>query len=368
MNSSSIRQLILEKLSEALKIEAALIPNDAPFAEYGVDSIAGISLVRAINEALQIELDPAKLFEYSTVDQLSQHIWTYWQEQYPGDKAEVKLLDRTQERSSEPVVIPQRRLLGTELPTEPEGTHNEAHKFANPDLAAEPIAVIGMSGRFAESESLEEFWQKLKEGKHLVREVSRWRAEDCVIGGSNGHGYCSQGSFIDSIDQFDPTFSGYHAPKQSTWIRNRGCCWRNRGRRWKMPDTRARAYMRSNAEYMSVVGTPTTTVFSGKSLRPRHGGGIRSRLRRRGLHTISICKVPRWRWIQPVRAAWLPSIWHARDCGREKRRWPWRGECTYKPLRDSIRLRTARACFLQKESATALMPGPMVLCPVKGLG
>ncbi len=74
------------------------------------------------------------------------------------------------------------------------------------NFGVEAIAIIGMSGRFAGSESLDEFWQNLEQGKSLISKVSRWSPDDCVTPESAGNGYCCHGSFIDSIDQFDPAF------------------------------------------------------------------------------------------------------------------------------------------------------------------
>src|SRR5207244_5826895 len=76
IRSDDIQQVIVDKLSNALRMDAATIPGDAPLADYGVDSIIGVNLVRTLNEALNIELEPTKLFEYSTVDQLAQYIAT----------------------------------------------------------------------------------------------------------------------------------------------------------------------------------------------------------------------------------------------------------------------------------------------------
>jgi acyl transferase domain-containing protein/tryptophanase/SAM-dependent methyltransferase len=84
-----IRKIINGKLSMALRIDADKIRPDTPFADYGVDSIIGVNLVRTMNEELGIELEPAKLFEYSTVDELTEHIWADWQEQISGQCAEV---------------------------------------------------------------------------------------------------------------------------------------------------------------------------------------------------------------------------------------------------------------------------------------
>ena len=63
-----------------------------------------------------------------------------------------------------------------------------------------------MSGRFAKSDSLDEFWQNLEQGKNLIAPVSRWSPTECVTSEPEGNAYCCHGSFIDSIDQFDPAF------------------------------------------------------------------------------------------------------------------------------------------------------------------
>jgi acyl transferase domain-containing protein len=73
----------------------------------------------------------------------------------------------------------------------------------------EPIAIIGMSGRFADSETLDAFWDHLAKGDDLVRQVTRWNAGDCAL--SHAQPYCSHGSFIDSIDRFDAGFFGISA-------------------------------------------------------------------------------------------------------------------------------------------------------------
>ncbi|WP_096716360.1 SDR family NAD(P)-dependent oxidoreductase [Paraburkholderia acidicola] len=68
-----------------------------------------------------------------------------------------------------------------------------------PNAFDEPIAVIGMSGRFAHSPDLASFWSHLADGHDLVDTVSRWELEP-------GEGRCRHGSFLDGIDRFDPLF------------------------------------------------------------------------------------------------------------------------------------------------------------------
>ena len=62
------------------------------------------------------------------------------------------------------------------------------------------IAIVGMAGRFARSETVDEFWQHLASGTDLVEEVTRWDL------GPRREGQCRDGSLLERIDTFDPLF------------------------------------------------------------------------------------------------------------------------------------------------------------------
>jgi amino acid adenylation domain-containing protein len=207
-----VKRIIVETLSDALRMDAASIRFDAPMAEYGVDSIIGVHLVRTINETLQIELEPVSLFEYSTVDALTQHIWTMSQKEITAQLGQVQKTsqepDSTGGASPESDRTLEHRFIQTELAADADKQTDFVHvqEDNHGNAGVEPIAIIGMSGRFAGSESLDEFWQNLEQGKNLIKKVSRWSASECVTSGSENNGYCCHGGFIDSIDQFDPMF------------------------------------------------------------------------------------------------------------------------------------------------------------------
>jgi polyketide synthase PksM len=212
MGTDYIKRIIIEKLSDALKIDAARISQDAPLAEYGVDSIIGVDLIRTINETLQIELETMALFEHSTVDQLAQYIGSNWPSVIAGRLGQVQgtsqKADSTEGVPAESGGILKHRFLKAELLAEADEPANVVHEqeSSSGNTGVEPIAIIGMSGRFAGSESLDNFWQNLEQGKNLIGKVSRWSPSECVTSGSEGNGYCCHGSFIESIDQFDPSF------------------------------------------------------------------------------------------------------------------------------------------------------------------
>src|SRR5262249_10508560 len=69
-----------------------------------------------------------------------------------------------------------------------------------PVESAEPIAIIGMSGRFPMAKDIDELWGNLLSGRDCISEIppERW----------DWHSVSSVkwGGFIDGVDEFDPLF------------------------------------------------------------------------------------------------------------------------------------------------------------------
>jgi len=66
----------------------------------------------------------------------------------------------------------------------------------------EPIAIVGMSGRFPRSRDLDALWTHLANGADLTEQVSRW---DLSLKGTGGPGEW-RGGFLAEIDKFDAAF------------------------------------------------------------------------------------------------------------------------------------------------------------------
>ncbi len=78
-----------------------------------------------------------------------------------------------------------------------------------------------MAGRLAGSPSLDRFWEHLRDGSNLMREIPRdhWDYRpwfDKNMDAPNKT-YSKWGSFIDDVDAFDPFFFGI-SPKESVWL------------------------------------------------------------------------------------------------------------------------------------------------------
>ncbi|MCP4155330.1 MAG: SDR family NAD(P)-dependent oxidoreductase, partial [bacterium] len=170
-----VKEAITEKLSETLMVSADSIDDDLPFADYGVDSITGVRLVLLLNQDLGIKLETTSIFDHSTVNDLSAHILANFEETV-ALKVEQ---EENQNNGDEPSIAPSTPLIQSSPPkaashgieekktgepsafreptpmtrilTKPE-TELKKGKSPGEPLQREPIAIIGMSGRYAQSE------------------------------------------------------------------------------------------------------------------------------------------------------------------------------------------------------------------------
>ncbi|WP_424216094.1 SDR family NAD(P)-dependent oxidoreductase (plasmid) [Streptomyces sp. BI20] len=179
-----VGRLVRENLAAALAMDPAEIDGGRAFAEYGLDSILGVRFVHTLNEALSLDLTTSVVYDHSSADRLVTH-----------------LLDAHRDALTlpEPLTTPAPTFTSTPVPA-PVPAFAPVRPAAGP---REPIAVIGMSGRFAGSDSLDELWEHLARGHDLVGEATRWPLPDRDPAGNP---LCTRGGFLNRIDEFDPLF------------------------------------------------------------------------------------------------------------------------------------------------------------------
>ena len=188
-SKSAVKRRIIDLLSEFLKIPGAQLAPDAPFSDYGVDSILGTSFVDRLGAALGIGLNSAILFEYATIDRLSAFIADTYRDQLKlgadGAKAVSPLPAPLAAESA-----PARR----ELPV------------AAGNLE---IAVIGMAGQFPGAKDVETLWRNLIAGKEGIADLPASYL-------SPGNAFtpsveaekpgCRRGGILEDRASFDPLF------------------------------------------------------------------------------------------------------------------------------------------------------------------
>ncbi|HSU89402.1 MAG TPA: type I polyketide synthase, partial [Terriglobia bacterium] len=90
-----------------------------------------------------------------------------------------------------------------------------------PATESDPIAIIGLSGRYPEAIDIDAYWDNLREGKDCIIEVPRerwdWREYFSEDRSQSGRHYSKWGGFIAGVDEFDPLFFNI-APKDAKYI------------------------------------------------------------------------------------------------------------------------------------------------------
>jgi polyketide synthase PksN len=203
---AKVQESIRNSLKSSLGLEDDEIQNAMPFSDYGLDSILGVQLVRTLNEQLGIALDTTVIFDHSSVVRLTGHICSTYAAQL--DKHISTLVPPTVQ--ADPNRNPIESVLrAAERPS----------TFVQP--TNEPIAIIGVSGKFPQSDDSEALWSHLLQGHDLVTDVTRWPLPDT----SSAPQACRKGGFLDGIDQFDSLFfnisgleASYMDPQQRLFL------------------------------------------------------------------------------------------------------------------------------------------------------
>ncbi|MEV5432441.1 SDR family NAD(P)-dependent oxidoreductase [Streptomyces sp. NPDC052701] len=201
-----VRDAVFEQLRRSLKLDRSQIGVDDAFMDYGVDSIIGVRLIQEINRALGTDLATTDLFDHGSVSRLARYIVDHALPAAPVPRP----LPAAPAEPAAPRTAGQ-RVAPEEVAPPSAGTRRAARPHAGPNAQRtaagapdrEPIAVIGMSGRFAGSAGVEQLWEHLAQGDDLTGPVSRWDLSRYQAADARG---CERGSFIDGIDRFDPAF------------------------------------------------------------------------------------------------------------------------------------------------------------------
>ncbi|WP_316524142.1 SDR family NAD(P)-dependent oxidoreductase [Kitasatospora brasiliensis] len=188
-------------LSGVLKLPAGRLDSRVALDDYGLDSV----LVMESNGLLGKDFPGLRgtvFFECRTVDELAAHILA----EHPDAVARL-FPEAAPAAPAQPVpapaaparpVAPQARPVAVRAPVRREPAEDE------------PIAVIGISGRYPQARNLEEFWRNLAEGRDCVTEVpaDRWDAEALFDADPSapGRSYSRWGGFLSDVDSFDSLF------------------------------------------------------------------------------------------------------------------------------------------------------------------
>ncbi|WP_162901533.1 SDR family NAD(P)-dependent oxidoreductase [Breoghania sp. L-A4] len=177
--SQSAISAIAELAADALQMQPGELDHHRSLADQGLDSIGLIELARALSKMFNKQIEASDLYDYPSVSELARHL-----DGTAGSSAPVAVLPA---RVPEPVIA--------SLP-------------AAREPLEDPVAIIGLAGRFPAAADAETFWQNLLAGVDAVTEIpaGRWAVPYDPDPQAEGASVSRWGGFIDDVAAFDAAF------------------------------------------------------------------------------------------------------------------------------------------------------------------
>ena len=217
------QDFLRRQFSEVLKLPMSRIDAKAALEEYGIDSILAMKLTSTLEEIFGV-LPKTLFFEYQTIRDMA----GYFVEQH-GDRLSALLIasetSATAHTTAMPTISKAASVSSPEQPRSFPGRRLERSRslLAGPaqKAAADPIAIVGLSGRYPQAIDLEAYWRNLRDGKDCIVEVPKerwdWRDYFSEDRTESGRHYSKWGGFIEGVDEFDPMFFNI-APREAKFI------------------------------------------------------------------------------------------------------------------------------------------------------
>ena len=197
--AARVQDYLRAALAAAIKLPTQRLDPDAPFEDYGIDSVMVVRLTNRLEETFG-PLPKTLFFEYLTTRELAGYFLSAHR---------AVLLDLLGEEASPGAAPPAPAAELTPRRT------RRTRRFAaagGPVAASGDIAVVGVAGRYPGARDLEAFWDTLASGVDSVTEIPTerwdWRRDFDPEKGKPGKTYAKWGGFIEGVDEFDPLFFG----------------------------------------------------------------------------------------------------------------------------------------------------------------
>jgi acyl transferase domain-containing protein/acyl carrier protein/SAM-dependent methyltransferase len=242
-DASSLREKSVsyfqKMVASTLKMRPDQIEPRRPFAEYGLDSILVGQLTYRLRQVFT-DVPATLFFEVQSIDELVDYFLTHKSQELAstlspeatGASQPTSIVSERPRLAPQPVSLVSERQLAADavgvrdetpqekqndgasrphpLAFEPEPEPVPVPSAAAPGAAIFDVAIVGLSGRYPQANTLKQFWTNLSNGVNCITEIpkDRWNWETYYDSerGKPGRIYSKWGGFLDGIDQFDPLF------------------------------------------------------------------------------------------------------------------------------------------------------------------
>ncbi|MUL33971.1 SDR family NAD(P)-dependent oxidoreductase [Priestia megaterium] len=203
-----------DQVSRVLKIPRKQLDIEENLADFGFDSISLAEFANLLSKCFEIEVTPSLFFGHSTIKALTEYFVTEYYE---------KIWDLYQKEVKEEAVFTPSRANSENIPVAKK-REKKSHKSRlamdnSSQSLKEPIAIVGMSGRFPQANNVEDFWKNIKHGKEAITVIptDRWDWREHNEESHEGKNSYKWGGFVNDIDCFDPLFFKI-SPKEAKYM------------------------------------------------------------------------------------------------------------------------------------------------------
>ena len=200
-----LKKRVLEEikslLAEITKYDPKSIDPLKYLENYGIDSV----IITKINQKIAIyfhEYSSTLFFEYGTIDAVSDYLVTCHQAEC------IDWLNKGNRNGSDSQSSRKHF-----IPNDSKKSVMRLKNVSRNSIKEDPIAIIGISGRYPQANSIEEFWENIALGLDCITEVpeNRWSLHNNFVQNpddavSKNKSYCKWGGFLDNFDSFDSLF------------------------------------------------------------------------------------------------------------------------------------------------------------------
>ncbi|MBN2532033.1 MAG: SDR family NAD(P)-dependent oxidoreductase [Spirochaetales bacterium] len=214
-------------ISEILKLLPEKISAGEKFSSFGFDSITFTHFANRINERYNSTISPAVFYEYQTLHDFS---FFLYQENNQKVTAYYNKFDKIKHRQSDienkktgTIIMnaASNRFIPQITASHQTSENNFKQEIDEVSENRKHVAIIGIGGKFPQSETLADFWQHLVNEKDMITEIpeNRWNWKQYYGDPKSGTDKTDVkwGGFIKDVDKFDARFFSI-SPREAAYM------------------------------------------------------------------------------------------------------------------------------------------------------
>ncbi|MBQ0826804.1 SDR family NAD(P)-dependent oxidoreductase [Streptomyces tagetis] len=210
---TALRAVLTDEAAGIVKLDPARIDPAASIGDYGFDSLSFSRFANRLNERLGLDITPATFFEYTTVDDLTDHFLETFPDEI-GRHVGAPAADDRPAPPSEPdhPAASATATVREAAPAAPALPSDAAPAGLAAPAGPEPIAIVGMHAEMPGCPDLDAYWRHIEAGDELISEIPAdrwdWRDHYDPTGRREGTTVSKWGGFLPEVDTFDARFFG----------------------------------------------------------------------------------------------------------------------------------------------------------------